>query len=583
MANNIVLEEDKLQRDEKNIQILLSGWWYSELPPVLDFSILKDNICSVIQEIENDKYKCYKKLDENSLVSDFKNIAVPDYKTSSGKTGGEWTEPILYFAFKKKKSYREMQIPNMVQYLAFVYNTVKVFDDIYMKLYLDCQFSKYVENSNSYVVIGEYFTINNEYEDIEEIEQGIFVSNNNKQTSNVTFSVNQQRYNLQQKAYLYSTKIDIESFFPNVYTHNFEKMFKTLPFSSLGIDDSYFVFLDKFHQRINNNQTKGIPAGLFSSHIAAELLMISVDEEIRNYIKDMEMGYIRYVDDMTFFSDDLNELDKIYSVVQKILNKYRLRINGVKTEQKKNIEKVYSSTDIEEIHGLFPCLKEENKITFNDNDFKRLKIYILEQLKKDNISQIKSILTKVKKAVSRDFCIIEQEVIESIFNYLVMLIFEEENLAYHIYQILEEIIVKSAIKEKYIDILRKKQKLIDEKFSDTIIQIWNYYIITKYVDDKELDALWEISKDNVLNPIIVSCFVKKGKGKNGELFRWIKECYKKEIKNETSWKNSIMFSKWWLPIAKIKQYDKKNYCGFMKSENFPEVLKDLIEEQKLPF
>lgn len=167
---------------------------------------------------------------------------------------------------------------------------------------------------------------------------------------------------------------------------------------------------------------------------------------------------------------------------------------------------------------------------------------------------------------------------EGLFNYFVMLIFEEENLAYHIYQILEEIIDRSDIKEKYLNILRKKQRLIDEKFSDTLIQIWNYYIITKYLDYDSLDELWERCKDNILNPIIVSCFVKKGEGENSKLFRWIKECYEKEIKDDTSWKNSIMFSKWWLPIAKIRQYDKKNYYSFMESKNFPQVLKDLIEK-----
>ena len=48
--------------------------------------------------------------------------------------------------------------------------------------------------------------------------------------------------------------------------------------------------------------------------------------------------------------------------------------------------------------------------------------------------------------------------LEGIFNYFVMLIFEDENLAYHIYQILEEIIDKSVIKEKYLDVLQKKAK-----------------------------------------------------------------------------------------------------------------------------
>lgn len=69
----------------------------------------------------------------------------------------------------------------------------------------------------------------------------------------------------------------------------------------MGLNKRYFTFLDQFHQRVNNNQTKGIPAGVFSSHIAAELCMLCVDEEIRRYIADRPIGYIRYVDDLTFF------------------------------------------------------------------------------------------------------------------------------------------------------------------------------------------------------------------------------------------------------------------------------------------
>lgn len=79
--------------------------------------------------------------------------------------------------------------------------------------------------------------------------------------------------------------------------------------------------------KINSNQTKGIMSGCFSSRIASELLMLCVDYEISTYIRDKDVEYIRYVDDFTFFSDSKEQLQSIIAYVQKILNKYKLRIN----------------------------------------------------------------------------------------------------------------------------------------------------------------------------------------------------------------------------------------------------------------
>ena len=52
------------------------------------------------------------------------------------------------------------------------------------------------------------------------------------------------------------------------------------------------------------------------------------------------------------------------------------------------------------------------------------------------------------------------------------------------------------------------------------------------------------------------------------------------------WKNEIMYSKWWLPLFKIFRYDSHNYCNFMKSENFPLVLRAFplhIDDSQLYF
>lgn len=41
-----------------------------------------------------------------------------------------------------------------------------------------------------------------------------------------------------------------------------------------------------------------------------------------------------------------------------------------------------------------------------------------------------------------------------------------------------------------------------------------------------------------------------------------------------------MFSKWWLPIFKIKMVDDYNYDRFLKSLLFPKVLTDLSIPKK---
>lgn len=133
---------------------------------------------------------------------------------------------------------------------------------------------------------------------------------------------NNVRYLKKQGAKLHSVKVDIESFYPNVYTHYLSKIKDAEPYKDNICCDTYFDFLDYYNMKINNNQTKGIVTGVYSSTISAELLMLCVDYEINNVIGD-EVSYIRYVDDLTFFSDSLEEIYSKMPLVQRVLNKYR--------------------------------------------------------------------------------------------------------------------------------------------------------------------------------------------------------------------------------------------------------------------
>lgn len=554
-----------------NSSILLDGMNYADLPDFIEWGRIKNQIRRVLIKLKNQEYRFYQ-YDEEGFITDFKSVESPDYIRRPG------VEAVTFYVFKKDSSFREMQIPNLVHYCAFIYNSLFMFDKVFEVLYLDEDNEKYISHSNSYVVMGESFVITTGYGNEEEFEEGVFITKNNKSQERMSFEENRRRYNRCQDTFLYSAKIDIESFFPNLYTHYFEKIARYEPYDSLGLDERYFRFLDIFHQRINNNQTKGIPAGLFSSHIAAELLMLCVDYDISERIEDKDMNYIRYVDDMVFFSDSKQDLESVVSEVQKILGKYRLRINGAKTTYRTNSLYSGEKSNIVNIYSRLPFLQSNIKMILQEGEFHDFKEYIAELLGKKNTVQIKAIMTLLLKCMKNDLIGLGTEV-DGWFCYLFTLAFEDVNLVCHVYRLLDFMLEKTEEDSRgiYLERLSKKTSLIEMKYSETLFQIWHYYLLTKYMDKRQREnLLGDYSRKENINPIILCLFVESGVKANSKLLRIIIE----QMKNESTgndWRNKIMFSRWWLPLMKVRMVDSYNYYGFMQSNMFPEIIADLIE------
>ncbi len=546
--------------NQTNAEILLNGFWNHDLPDVLNINSLCPYLEDVIEYINNKKCDFYSQKD-TGFIYKFKNIQSPSYIVKPG------VEAIVYYNYKKNKSLREMQVPNLLHYLAFLYNSLHAFGDVFEKLYLDESNQKYVENSNSFPVFSETFYIDTGYDE-EEVEFGTFTDENNKTHSRISFDCSKNRILKEQGAYIYKLKMDIESFYPNIYTHYLEKIKDYEPYKSLCIPDDYFCFLDEYNMKVNNNQTKGIPTGVFSSQISAELCMLCVDFEIRKQTKDLDIGYIRYVDDLSFYSDSKDELEKVKSIVQKILNNYRLRINGNKTEITKNIyeqQQIYYT----EIKNYFPFLFQDSSKTFNMDDYKR---YVSQCLTKGRISQIKSLLTTTYKFLQKKQNEEESEklkdiILNELFNYLLQLSFEEVLLSVHIYKILNLIIENSENQERLIKTLRNKTKYVNLEHSDTLMQIWHYYILSKNIPNSEFINL--LVSESIENPIIITMSVKEGEKENKKLIDYIIRKFSFE---DSEWKSHIMFSKWWLPLFKIYLVDGYNYYSFYNSKNFPRIL-----------
>lgn len=466
-----------------------------------------------------------------------------------------------------------MQIPHLLHYVSFMYNTLLNFNSLFETLYIDPCNAQVVANSNSYLVFEDEFVLHSYGGDEDFVLAGVFTTKNNKINSSAAFAENKRRLLEAEADYLYSLKMDIESFFLNLYTHNFEKMAAKEPFSRLGVDFRYFQFLDRFHQRVNNNQTKGIPAGIFSSHIAAELCMLCVDEEIRTYLKKREnpIGYIRYVDDLNFFSDSESELAELYPVIQSILNQYRLRINGNKTEA---IHAVYASqvTYLAELEKELPMLKPaEDPLPVTLSDFFLFKRYVGTCLKDGRSSQLRALLTLLLKGIQTDKLRIDA-VFDELFYFLLKVVFEDTALVSNVYRLLDFMLDQTTVAEPLLNALQRKRFKVDAEYPDTVLQIWHYYILFRHSDDVGRAAMIAELKGTHVNPLVAAAMVLPGKGKNKELYEMIRDLYIQEA-GYSQWKAGIMNSKWWLPLFKISRYDCHDYDHFMKSNNFPKLFR----------
>lgn len=566
---------------QRNIDLLITGYWYEDLPPVIDIINMKAIIKRIIENIDNDIYDDFYKT--NGIITEYKNTQAPSYIFNDG------IEPITYFEFKKNGALREMQIPNLKYYCTFVYNTIAVYDELFSKLYSEPEFDKYVCNSNSYILFNELFHIFKLYDGSEEIiESGIFAVKNNKTTGQLAHEENNVRYLKKQGAKLHSVKVDIESFYPNVYTHYLSKIKDAEPYKDNICCDTYFDFLDYYNMKINNNQTKGIVTGVYSSTISAELLMLCVDYEINNVIGD-EVSYIRYVDDLTFFSDSLEEIYSKLPLVQRVLNKYRLRINNNKTETQKSIYNM-SYVDMYELKKRFDFFDFDSAdiIKYDKEVFYNIKGYVARAYDNNLKSEIKAFLSMFRRAISLKklrFDIDEKiDLKKYTVAYMLQLACLEPIFASRCYRVIIAILTlidEDSKKDEIVNLLKSKNKFINATYHDSLLQIWHYYVLSKYDSKSNIKELLDSFGSDEINPIILAGFVKEKNAANKELFDYIKKTYSAIVNKEgeqSFWMRSIMFSKWWLPLLVIHLKDGKNYSKFYQSQHFHAIYREMKDD-----
>ena len=135
---------------------------------------------------------------------------------------------------------------------------------------------------------------------------------------------------------LCEVRLDIQSFFDNVYTHSIAWAIHSKSFAKKNKRDKLLLGnkLDICLSNLNSGQTNGILVGNAISRIASEIILSSVDRVIDS--KYPKIKYLRYVDDYFIFLKDTSEINEIHSCFRQELAKYELNLNENKFQINKS-------------------------------------------------------------------------------------------------------------------------------------------------------------------------------------------------------------------------------------------------------
>lgn len=283
--------------EKKDIEVLAQQIGSTSLPPILDYF---KNIEVVMDKIDEHALSIFDY--DGELCKLNSSVHIPKYVFHKG------AESIDYFTFKNNLSKRAMGVANPVWFFSFIFNMIIANRTWIEAFYHDESMAKVRFHSNS-PILGRINRLEFAYGDgevgeevaVQEFLTGITNEKNSK--SSKAFKINQQKSMQIESTKPFYLKVDIENYFRNIYTHQFEKIGQQLPFRQYETENSFvrrfFAFLDNYNMAINNNHTKGILQGPISSSISAEFIGLFIDTKIEEKL-DEDVDYFRYVDDFTF-------------------------------------------------------------------------------------------------------------------------------------------------------------------------------------------------------------------------------------------------------------------------------------------
>ena len=80
-------------------------------------------------------------------------------------------------------------------------------------------------------------------------------------------------------------------------------------------------------------------------------------------------------------------------------------------------------------------------------------------------------------------------------------------------------------KDEIVKLLKLKNAFINATYHDSLLQIWHYYVLSKYDAKANIIELLDSFGNDEINPIILAGFVKEKDEANKELYDYIKKTY----------------------------------------------------------
>lgn len=453
--------------------LLRNGFFPAELPPCFNTNDLADN--------------CDKILD---LCEQFKK---------------DYSIPYTYSGYKGENSRRKFGIINPYHYCRAVKFVVDKSSDIFSifdksNYSLTAPIKKKPTHNKPYETLSK--TVNDTRKHIECLYQ------NNK----------------------YEIKLDINSFFDNIYTHSIpwaihgKATAKNNKNSSLWGNE-----LDFLVRGTNYNQTNGIIVGNSFSRIISEIILCTIDAKIKKKFNDIECK--RFVDDYYIYTTDSGKIQNIISFIRSCLSEYELSLNSNKLKISES-PFLYGKPWVEQIKQ-FIHLKPDvfiNKIIIEFNNFKDvsilrygLKVIAHQMISNDEWSAFESkLLNLLVKFPSLSDVI------------LTILIANKEKLH------------KNALKKVLYSIIDETIDLNQEQ--ELVWAIWYFKVFNIDISIPYIEKVFQ-SKYSLPIIILLDIIEKKGLKTNNKISKRIKELHDflaNEDMDSNSTPNNLLWTQFWL-------------------------------------
>ena len=336
---------------------------------------------------------------------------------------------------------------------------------------------------------------------------------------------------------------------------------------------SFFNFLDVYNMAQNENHTKGILQGPISSSISAEFLGIAID----SILSEKQTNFVRYVDDFTFWGQDRSRVEEILEDYDKILRSFGLR----RKQEKTKVEKGFPSSSGSNINELFLNMKFLNgNNRMKRSDIVEMREYLSKLSNEANVPQIRTALTMCRKYIERVYKTdrINQKQSVFIIPMLLKVAYTSPVVSAHIYQLIDTILKNSETieVEAIIDILEKDLEYINKYFSETDLQIWHYYIISKHakseIKRRVLRGIKASVKEHVstIDSLLLSFYINNNFSDNKAIYDLMKLKYAEENGtnvNDRYCMSGIGSSRWWVLYIELIKYfrNPKIYQKFVNN------------------